>query len=352
MTAQSIAERLRRMVLPPHPDPRTNAYPMMSSWSPTALISLAYVVGVYAWRNELIRRGKTNKKTARNSNGTNHTSTPTKPTRSWSVINYLMVLYNAIMVLYSAYLSFGMLWGVRRLGYGLGCEPQPDPNDRSTDIIVHFGYLFYFSKFVEMLDTVFFLWRGKVDQVTFLHVFHHATMPPSIWWGVRYAPGGIVYMFVVANSFIHVIMYTYYGLAAAGLYKYLWWKNYLTLAQMLQFVVLIVHQGQIFVRSTPCDYPKIFPAAIIFYATVFLILFGNFYVQAYWRKQRLAKRYKTSSESSTIDKTVTNGFVTKNGTMANGFVKNGSSRNGIVANGHLPSHVADSGELRERKRRS
>jgi hypothetical protein len=211
--------------------------------------------------------------------------------------------------------------------------------------VVFIGYLFYFSKFVEMLDTVFFLWRGKVDQITFLHVFHHAAMPPSIWWGMKYAPGGIVYMFVVANSFIHVIMYTYYGLAAAGLYRYLWWKNYLTLAQMLQFVVLIVHQGQIFVRSTPCDYPKIFPAAIIFYATVFLILFSNFYIQAYWRKQRLAKGCKTATESKD-EKLIANGHAMKNGSLTNG-----SLRNGIVANGYLANHN-ESGELRERKRRS
>ncbi|CAL8081371.1 unnamed protein product [Calicophoron daubneyi] len=332
-------------LIPPKSDPRADTYPLMKSWSPTALISLAYVLGVCAWRSELKKRHDVQKRIA--SNGKK-----TAQSHRWGLIQCLMVFYNISMVCYSGFLLVSSVVYAAKLGYGLGCVPKPDPNDRRTDIVVFLGYLFYFSKFIEMLDTVFFLWRGKVDQVTFLHVFHHAAMPPSIWWGMKYAPGGIVYMFVVANSFIHVIMYTYYGLAAAGLYKYLWWKNYLTLAQMLQFVVLIVHQGQIFVRSTPCDYPKIFPAAIIFYATVFLILFGNFYVQAYWRKQRLAKRYKTSSESSTIDKTVTNGFVTKNGTMANGFVKNGSSRNGIVANGHLPSHVADSGELRERKRRS
>lgn len=37
------------------------------------------------------------------------------------------------------------------------------------------------------------------------------------------------------NSFIHVIMYGYYGLAALGphMQKYLWWKKYLTIIQMV-----------------------------------------------------------------------------------------------------------------------
>ena len=37
------------------------------------------------------------------------------------------------------------------------------------------------------------------------------------------------------NSFIHVIMYSYYGLAAFGpwIQKYLWWKRYLTMLQLV-----------------------------------------------------------------------------------------------------------------------
>ena len=43
-------------------------------------------------------------------------------------------------------------------------------------------------------------------------------------------------LFVVTiNSFIHIIMYGYYGLSACGqsIQKYLWWKRYITQAQMV-----------------------------------------------------------------------------------------------------------------------
>lgn len=39
------------------------------------------------------------------------------------------------------------------------------------------------------------------------------------------------------NSSIHVLMYGYYGLAALGpqMQKYLWWKKYLTIIQMVGY---------------------------------------------------------------------------------------------------------------------
>lgn len=37
------------------------------------------------------------------------------------------------------------------------------------------------------------------------------------------------------NTFVHIFMYTYYGLAAIGphMQKYLWWKKYLTKLQLV-----------------------------------------------------------------------------------------------------------------------
>lgn len=48
----------------------------------------------------------------------------------------------------------------------------------------------------------------------------------------------------MVNSSIHVLMYAYYGLAALGpsVAKYLWWKKYLTILQMVskfEFFALI-----------------------------------------------------------------------------------------------------------------
>ena len=39
------------------------------------------------------------------------------------------------------------------------------------------------------------------------------------------------------NAAIHVLMYLYYGLASCGpkIQKYLWWKKYLTIIQMVRY---------------------------------------------------------------------------------------------------------------------
>ena len=40
------------------------------------------------------------------------------------------------------------------------------------------------------------------------------------------------------NSFIHLVMYSYYGLAALGpkYQKYLWWKKYMTKMQIVSIL--------------------------------------------------------------------------------------------------------------------
>lgn len=47
--------------------------------------------------------------------------------------------------------------------------------------------------------------------------------------------GGMGSFHAMVNSVVHVIMYFYYGLSAAGprFQKYLWWKKYMTAIQLV-----------------------------------------------------------------------------------------------------------------------
>ena len=55
-----------------------------------------------------------------------------------------------------------------------------------------------------------------------------------------------VYFFFLAtyaagiNSFVHIVMYIYYGISALGpqFQKYLWWKRYLTQLQLVKLFIL------------------------------------------------------------------------------------------------------------------
>ena len=113
--------------------------------------------------------------------------------------------------------------------------------------------------------------RKKDGQITFLHIFHHSFMPWTWWWGVAYAPGrmavhvhypmhrmgagggawvgimvtpcccltppgGMGSFHAMINCSVHIVMYFYYGLSAAGprFQKFLWWKKYMTAIQLVR----------------------------------------------------------------------------------------------------------------------
>jgi len=95
-------------------------------------------------------------------------------------------------------------------------------------------------------------------------------------------PGGHSSFFGLLNTAVHIVMYSYYMLAAMGpkVQKYLWWKKYLTVFQMVQFIAVMVHAFQL-LFSNPCNYPMSFVWWIGLHACMFLFLFKNFYDQAY-----------------------------------------------------------------------
>jgi hypothetical protein len=53
---------------------------------------------------------------------------------------------------------------------------------------------------------------------------------------VSVVAGGHGTLLGLINTFVHIIMYTYYLLAALGptVQKYLWWKKYLTTLQIVR----------------------------------------------------------------------------------------------------------------------
>lgn len=96
-------------------------------------------------------------------------------------------------------------------------------------------YFYYLVKIVELLDTIFFILRKKFNQVTFLHLYHHFSMPAASFIGVKYLAGGHGTFFGFLNANVHIVMYSYYLLTAFGpkMQKFLWWKKYITIIQIV-----------------------------------------------------------------------------------------------------------------------
>ncbi|RXN25857.1 elongation of very long chain fatty acids 1-like protein [Labeo rohita] len=263
-------------------DARVRDYPLMQSPIQMTVILVGYVVCVlYVGPRFMANR---------------------KPFR----LNTAMIVYNFSMVAFNAYIVYEM---------------------------VRAAWMFYFSKYIELLDTVFFVLRKKHSQVTFLHIFHHSVLPWTWWWGITLTPaGGMGSFHAMVNACVHVIMYTYYGLAAAGprFQKYLWWKKYMTAIQLIQFVLVTVHISQYYFMEK-CEYQvPIFIHLILIYGTFFFILFSNFWIQAYIKGKRLPvstedKPKQNGITTVTEPVVVANGKHLENGTVhyTNGFAHNG-----------------------------
>lgn len=209
----------------------------------------------------------------------------------------VMITYNFSIVLFSLYMCYEFVMSGWGTGYSFRCEIVDYSRSPTALRMAHTCWLYYFSKFIELLDTIFFVLRKKNSQVTFLHVFHHTIMPWTWWFGVKFAAGGLGTFHAFVNTAVHVVMYFYYGLCAMGpaYQKYLWWKKYLTSLQLVQFVIVTIHIGQIFFMED-CKYQfPVFLYIIMSYGCIFLLLFLHFWYRAYTKGQRLPKTIKNGN---------------------------------------------------------
>ncbi|XP_034240497.1 elongation of very long chain fatty acids protein 4-like [Thrips palmi] len=198
----------------------------------------------------------------------------------------VMIAYNLSMCVLNAFIAVELLVASTRLKYNYICQPVTFINHKEEIRIANAVWWYYISKLFEFGDTLFFVLRKKDRQLSFLHVYHHATMF-SLWWiGIKWVPSGSTFLPAMVNSFIHVLMYSYYGLAALGPHvaRYLWWKKYLTILQLIQFTVALI-MGVNSIRSG-CDFPMWMQYALVVYMVSFIVLFGNFYAKAYIKKGR------------------------------------------------------------------
>ncbi|KAJ8346163.1 hypothetical protein SKAU_G00303560, partial [Synaphobranchus kaupii] len=142
----------------------------------------------------------------------------------------VLIVYNFTMVCLSVYMFHEFLVSSWLASYSLLCQPVDYSSKPLAMRMAKACWWFFFSKVIELSDTLFFILRKKNDQLTVLHVYHHGTMICSWWVGVKYVAGGQSFLIGMINSFVHIVMYLYYGLAALGprMQRYLWWKRYLT----------------------------------------------------------------------------------------------------------------------------
>ncbi|KAL4711174.1 hypothetical protein ACJJTC_015283 [Scirpophaga incertulas] len=192
----------------------------------------------------------------------------------------LLAIYNGFQVALSVYLVVIMATCMLKRGFLPKVCLMHQETARYEILAIIWWY--FAAKVSELLDTVFFVLRKKYSQVTFLHLYHHSIMMIGTWAMLKYSPTQTVLFVGITNSMVHIVMYTYYGLASFGtrFQRYLRWKKYITTMQLIQFVSQIF--GFAYAIKT-CDCPptkglSVFIALNVF---AFLLLFLNFYKQTY-----------------------------------------------------------------------
>ncbi|KAL4915526.1 GNS1/SUR4 family-domain-containing protein [Aspergillus aurantiobrunneus] len=128
-------------------------------------------------------------------------------------------------------------WSIQNPEYKLAEGGVPDPTDVGrlwNGGLAFLGWIFYLSKFYEVLDTAIILAKGKKSST--LQTYHHAGAMMCMWAGIRYiAPP--IWIFTLVNSAIHAMMYTYYTLTALHIRVPTIVKRSLTTMQITQFVI-------------------------------------------------------------------------------------------------------------------
>ena len=133
-----------------------------------------------------------------------------------------------------------------------------------------------------ILETAFRFWASCMVVRTYV------SQCPDKWhnpaYTVYYVHDAYAYL-----CFLCILLSAYYFVSALGpaYSRYLYWKKYLTMVQMVQFVLAII-MGLNALRVS-CDFPLWMQYAMILYMISFLMLFSNFYKKAYLPSERKRK---------------------------------------------------------------
>ncbi|EKX33396.1 hypothetical protein GUITHDRAFT_98336 [Guillardia theta CCMP2712] len=209
------------------------------------------------------------------------------PFRSLDKLTYpIRFVYNILQVMLCSYMTLEAGILAYRHNYNLvPCNPFKTENPPIAPVL----WLFYISKVLDFMDTFFIVLGKKWEQLSFLHVYHHLTIFMIYWMNVNVGYDGDIYLTIVLNGFIHTVMYTYYFVSMHT--KDIWWKKYLTMMQMIQFITM---NGQaIWLLQSNCQtFPRKVTQLYLVYIMSLFALFLNFFIRSYVSpKSKKAKKH-------------------------------------------------------------
>lgn len=238
-------------------------------------------------------------------------------------IKYIILSYNLLSIFLNVYISLKIIYikyKAKDFHLCTNIHSQDTAYSLEMNKII---WWFYISKGVEFLDTIFFLLRKKFHKISFLHIYNHATMFPIWWLCTSYLANGTSAVAALMNSILHVLLYYYYCISTIGqkYQKYVWWKRYFVLLQMLQFCILIVFCSLLLYAD--CGYGNGMDRMIwcvIYYSLSHVVLIYDFYSKSYYKvmvnnldkKSSAAETIKVAEIQNTPSKNRLSGYMLRN----------------------------------------
>ncbi|CAN1812993.1 Putative elongation of fatty acids protein DDB_G0272012 [Linum perenne] len=157
-------------------------------------------------------------------------STASAPPR---LLRILTALHNTILLSLSAVMAVGCSLSIvshaPNVDY-IVCFPQ---GTLPKGPLFFWAHVFYLSKIYEYVDTLLIILSTSMSRrLTFLHVYHHATVVVMCYISLHTAQS-MYPAVLVTNSAVHVVMYLYYLMCSLG--KRPKWKKLVTDCQIVQF---------------------------------------------------------------------------------------------------------------------
>jgi hypothetical protein len=190
-----------------------------------------------------------------------------------TVLYFLSVIHNGLLVTFSAWTFMSL----SQILYndGIVLESNYYFKNPHFDTII---YWFYLSKYYEFFDTFLLYLNGK--SPIFLQKYHH--IGAVICWHLMYLyKVESIWIATILNSFVHMIMYSYYIGCLLKINQVRFIKKYITSLQLCQ---LIPQPMCLYLYNSDENYNILL--FFTFYSVGLVILFGMFYYDSYIKIKR------------------------------------------------------------------
>ncbi|KAH8337135.1 hypothetical protein KR059_000953 [Drosophila kikkawai] len=206
------------------------------------------------------------------------------------VYNVIQILFNIVMFILATHFMLGPG------NFNFRCITNLPLDHEYKTLERWITYAYFANKLIDLIETIFFVLRKKDSQISFLHVFHHVYMLYISFAYIYYhGYGGHGFFICYFNVIVHIIMYTYYYQSQTASESErrdrLWWKKYITIVQLVQFVIILSHS--IYTLNQPdCPTARFSASAAGGVSVIFIILFINFYTHAYILSKKDERKVK------------------------------------------------------------